>query len=257
MPELPEVETLCRQLHARIAGKEIVATRVYDGKLAGLRNLGGRVIRLVERRGKSIVISLDDGEVIIIHLRMTGRLLWHEDKKREAHTRWRMTLTNGNVDLIDVRRFATVTIAPLKPDRGGNDLLTGFDEKAFLRRQAGRSVSVKVLLMDPKAVAGIGNIYVCEILHRGGISPVRPATTLGEKEWQRLFRVAERILKKGIEKRGTSISDWRDLYGCPGENQNELKVYGRGGKACYTCGEMIIRMKQSGRSTFYCPQCQK
>lgn len=257
MPELPEVETLCRQLNTRIAGKKILATTVYDDKLTGIGSVGGRMTESVSRCGKTIVLNLDDGKSIKIHLRMTGRLLWQESKKREPHTRWRMKLVNGSVDLIDPRRFATIKLEPLNADESGNDLLTGFDEKIFLTRQAGRNVNVKVLLMDPKAIAGIGNIYACEILHRAGISPLRQAATLGDKEWKKLFRLAGRILKKGIAKRGTSISDWRDLYGCPGENQNELKVYGQAGKICRTCGGIITRIKQGGRSTFYCQQCQK
>lgn len=257
MPELPEVETLCRQLHDRIAGEKIISTAVYDDKLAGIANIKGRRVINVHRSGKTIMIMLDDGRSLAIHLRMTGRLLWKQDKKREQHTRWRITVGDANVDLVDPRRFATVTVEPTRQDKGFIDLMTGFDEKIFLAKQSQRKVSVKILLMDPKAIAGIGNIYACEILHRAGISPFRQAATLGEREWKAVFRQARRILKAGIEKRGTSISDWRDLYGCQGENQNELKAYGQEGKTCCTCGGVIARVKQGGRSTFYCPQCQK
>jgi formamidopyrimidine-DNA glycosylase len=112
-------------------------------------------------------------------------------------------------------------------------------------------------MMDPKAIAGIGNIYACEILHSAGISPLRRASTLSMKEWKTIFSHAKRILNKGIEKRGTSISDWRDLYGCQGENQDELKAYGQERMRCSICGGTICRIKQGGRSTFYCPDCQK
>ncbi len=257
MPELPEVETLCRQLHARIAGKKILATAVYDDKLAGLGSVRGRMIKAVRRSGKTIVLMLNDGRSITIHLRMTGRLLWQQDRKREPHARWRMMLADGNVDLVDPRRFATVKVETTCQEKDVKDLMIGFDEKIFLEKQSARKVSVKTLLMDPKAIAGIGNIYACEILHRAGISPFRQAATLSEREWKTVFRQARRILKKGIEKRGTSISDWRDLYGCQGENQNELKAYGQEGNTCCICGGGIVRVKQGGRSTFYCPQCQK
>lgn len=257
MPELPEVETLCRQLHEKIAGREILATMVYDDKLAGLENVRGRAIEEVRRSGKTIVLKLSDSRSIAIHLRMTGRLLWHQNKTKEKHTRWRMTVGDGNVDLVDPRRFATIRIGLERQDKDGKDLMTDFDEKAFLKQQALRKVSVKILLMDPKAIAGIGNIYACEILHGAGISPFRLAATLTEREWKAVFRQARRILKKGIKKRGTSISDWRDLYGRKGENQNELKAYGQEGKTCHTCGGTIRRIKQGGRSTFYCPLCQK
>jgi formamidopyrimidine-DNA glycosylase len=257
MPELPEVETLCRQLHDRIAGGEILTTAVYDDKLTGLGSVRGCIIETVRRSGKTIVLRLNDGRSVAIHLRMTGRLFWRQDKKREPHTRWRMTVADGNVDLVDPRRFATIKVEPTLQDKAQRDLMTGFDAKTFLAKQSTRKVSVKILLMDPKAIAGIGNIYACEILYRAGISPFRQAATLSEREWKAIFRQARRILKKGIEKRGTSISDWRDLYGCRGENQNELKAYGQEGKTCCTCGGFIARVKQGGRSTFYCPQCQK
>jgi len=257
MPELPEVETLCRQLQEKIAGEKIKATTVYDQKLDGLESIRDRVIRSVRRSGKTIVLILNDGRSVAIHLRMTGRLFWQKNEKREPHTRWRMILTDGNVDLVDPRRFATIKIVKDEHRQSKNDLINKFDFKNFLECQSKRKVSVKNLLMDPKAIAGIGNIYACEILHRAGISPLRQAATISESAWKMIFRIARRILKKGIENRGTSISDWRDLYGCRGENQNELKAYGQEGKLCCTCGGDIARVKQGGRSTFYCPQCQK
>lgn len=257
MPELPEVETLCRQLQARIAGETIRATAVFDTKLDGIENVQGRIIREVRRSGKTIIMVLDDGRSIAIHLRMTGRLFWQQGKIRLPHTRWRMSFAAGNIDLVDPRRFATVKVLKAGPEDPANDLMAVFDQKTFLARQSKRNVTVKVLLMDPKAIAGIGNIYACEILHRTGISPARQASTLDLTEWKKIFREARRILKKGIEKRGTSISDWRDLYGIPGENQYDLTVYGQEGKTCCACGSVIARIKQSGRSTFFCPHCQK
>lgn len=257
MPELPEVETLCRQLQVKIAGKQITGTTVYDEKLAGFGNVSGCRIEDVRRYGKTIVVKLDDKRRIAIHLRMTGRLFWRPDDAREPHTRWRMSINDGNIDLVDPRRFATVRIEAIAEDGTDKDLLICFSEKEFLSRQAIRRVSVKVLLMDPRAIAGIGNIYACEILHAAGVSPLREASTLSPKEWKKIFREGKRILKKGIERRGTSISDWRDLYGCPGEYQKELNVYGQEGKSCSSCGARVVRIKEGGRSTFYCPQCQK
>jgi len=256
MPELPEVETLCRQLQEKICGRKILASVIYDKKLAGIQNLKGRIVSAVERRGKTITIIFDDGKLLLIHLRMTGRLLWQESSQRPKHSRWRITFKDGNIFLVDPRRFATVKVEKTRSEKIKNDLLTGFDEKIFLENQGRRKVNVKVLLMDPKALAGIGNIYACEILHRSAISPLRQASTLSVKEWKKVFCNAKRILKKGIEKRGTSISDWRDLYGHPGENQFELKAYGQAGKRCSICGGTICRIKQGGRSTFYCPDCQ-
>lgn len=257
MPELPEVETLCRQLTKKINGQRILSTEVYDNKLSGVKNFKQGTVVNIKRQGKTICINLTDGNSLAIHLRMTGRLLWQESAAKPKYSRWRMRFKTGNVFLVDPRRFATVRV--MKTIRGNiqNDFITGFDEKIFFAIQAGRKVNIKTLLMDPKAVAGIGNIYACEILNGAGISPLRIASSLSGQEWKRIFTTARKILKKGIEKRGTSISDWRDLYGHPGENQRELKAYGREKKRCTLCGGTICRIKQGGRSTFYCPGCQK
>lgn len=257
MPELPEVETLCRQLQEKVCGRKILDSEVYDEKLAGIKNLKRRVITAVERRGKTVTVILDNGDCVFIHLRMTGRLLWQESSDRPKYGRWRMTFKEGNIFLIDPRRFATIKVQKQTPLKIQNDLMVCFDKKTFLEKQTKRTVNVKFLLMDPKAVAGIGNIYACEILHRAGIDPMRKASSLSCEEWEKVFVKARAILKKGIEKRGTSVSDWHDLYGRRGENQFELKVYQREGKRCSICGGTIHRIKQGGRSTLYCPCCQK
>jgi formamidopyrimidine-DNA glycosylase len=257
MPELPEVETLSRQLHKKIYGKKILVTEVYDDKLAGIKNLKGKIVTAVERRGKTVVIVLDDGNLVLIHLRMTGRLFWQEDSTRPNHSRWRMSFDAGNVFLVDPRRFATIKILKKTESDPGKDIMRKFDLKAFLKNHGSRRTKIKSLIMDQRAVAGIGNIYACEILHRTGMHPEREAATLTKDDWKKIFRQAKAVLKTAINKRGTSISDWRDLYGCKGENQQELKAYGREGKICSICGGIICRIKQGGRSTFYCPNCQK
>ena len=256
MPELPEVETLCRQLQMRIAGKKISSTEVYDAKLNNLKNIQGKRITAVKRKGKTMEINLDDGTSVQIHLRMTGRLLWQSEKERPKHSRWKMNFEDGAIYLIDPRRFATIKIQKWENDKVDNDLLVSFAREDFLAKNGGRKGKIKNILMDQKAVAGIGNIYACEILYRCGIHPERTAESLNMKNWQLIFKNAGIILKKAIENRGTSISDWRDLDGRKGENQHELKAYGREGKKCMKCGEAIKRIKQGGRSTFYCPQCQ-
>jgi formamidopyrimidine-DNA glycosylase len=257
MPELPEVETLSRQLRKKICGRKILATEVYDDKLASIKNLKGRRITAVERRGKTVSVLLDDGNFVLIHLRMTGRLFWQEDSERPKHSRWRMTFADGNVLLIDPRRFATIKILKNVESESTRDIFKKFDFKTFLQHYRSRRTKVKSLILDQSVVAGIGNIYACEILYRAGIHPERTAATLMEDDWRKIFSKAKTVLKVAIKKRGTSISDWRDLYGCKGENQHELKVYGQEGKNCCSCGNVIARIKQGGRSTFYCPECQK
>jgi formamidopyrimidine-DNA glycosylase len=257
MPELPEVETLCRQLEMKIAGKKISSTEVYDDKLKNLKNLQGKRITNVQRKGKTIVINLDDENSVYVHLRMTGRLFWQTEKERPKHSRWKINFKDGAVYLIDPRRFATIKIQKRHDEPVKNDLLLDFDEKSFLQKNSSRKTKIKNLLIDQKAISGIGNIYACEILHRCAIDPERKAESLNTKDWQMIFRNTKTILATAIKNRGTSISDWRDLYGHQGENQHELKAYGREGSGCRKCHGVIKRIKQGGRSTFYCPQCQK
>jgi formamidopyrimidine-DNA glycosylase len=257
MPELPEVETLCRQLQNRIVGKKILSTEIFDNKLAHVPDLRGRKVLAARRSGKMIEIIMDRGMSVFIHLRMTGRLLWQKKKERPAHSRWRMSFTTGDIYLVDPRRFGTIKILKTAAKSTDNDFLHGFDRQSFIAKHGKRRTAVKNLIMDQKAIAGIGNIYACEILHFAGINPERSAATIRLKDWERIFRNAKSILQKAIKKRGTSISDWRDLNGCQGENQHELKAYGREGKRCVNCGGIIRRIKQGGRSTFYCPHCQK
>jgi formamidopyrimidine-DNA glycosylase len=257
MPELPEVETLCRQLQIKIAGKRILSTEVYDDKLKNLKNLQGKRIANVQRKGKTIVINLNDENSVYIHLRMTGRLFWQTEKERPKHSRWKMNFKDGAIYLIDPRRFATIKIQKRLAESVNNDLITNFEEESFLGKNSRRKTKIKNLLMDQQAISGIGNIYACEILHKCSIHPERKAESLNTKDWQMIFRNARTILTKAIKNRGTSISDWRDLYGHQGENQHELKAYGREGSGCRKCHGIIKRIKQGGRSTFYCPQCQK
>jgi len=258
MPELPEVETLCRQLQKKIAGKKIVSSEIFDPKLVHVKDIRGNTVAAVQRNGKTVEMILDDGNSVFIHLRMTGRLLWQEKAgDRPKHSRWRISFDEGNIYLVDPRRFATIKILPTKMSSTGSDILQGFDEQSFVEKHGWRKTKVKNLIMDQKALSGIGNIYACEILHCAGIQPERPAASLTNKDWEKVFAKTKDILKKAIDKRGTSISDWRDLDGRKGENQFELKAYGREGKKCAKCGATIIRIKQGGRSTFYCPICQK
>jgi formamidopyrimidine-DNA glycosylase len=257
MPELPEVETLCRQLKKRIYGQKILNTETFDAKLTGIRNIKGRSVVAVERRGKTIAINLNDGDTIHIHLRMTGRLLWQKLPEAPKYSRWKMTFADGFIFLVDPRRFATVRVIRNKEYETDREIFGDFEPKEFVRQHGGRKTKIKTLIMNQNVINGIGNIYACEILHRAGIHPERTAATLTKDDWGRIFRQAKGILKKAIEKRGTSISDWRDLYGRKGENQPQLKVYGRGGKRCAICGGTICRIKLSGRGTYLCPDCQK
>lgn len=257
MPELPEVETLCRQLRPVIVGREILSLRVIDRKLEPLPSIDGREVLSVDRHGKRMMWMMSDGRCLVFQLRMTGRLFWLEGGETPPHARLDIAFRDGRLVLSDPRRFATVELCT---PPGASPVADGLDrlEPGKLAEAARRrKLPVKTFLMDQKAVAGIGNIYASEILHGSGIDPMRPACSLKPAEWRRVASVSARILAKAVELRGTSISDWRDLFAGPGSYQHRLRVYGRKGERCRTCRCEILRVVIAGRSTFYCPACQK
>lgn len=258
MPELPEVETLCRQLTKVVCGRAILDSTVVDMKLRHLENMAGRRIRSVCRTGKGVNISLDNGQILCLHLRMTGRLLWQSEPVELPHMRWKATFEEGRLALIDPRRFATLSLRDdLAPLCEVIDPLENLPARRFHADAGKRRMPVKSFLLDQRIISGIGNIYACEILHAASIDPWRAANDLSLAEWRKVSQAAKKILLEAIACRGTSISDWRDLFGQPGENQDNLKVYGQEGKVCPRCGGMVRRLKLSGRGTFYCPDCQK
>ncbi|HDQ04298.1 MAG TPA: bifunctional DNA-formamidopyrimidine glycosylase/DNA-(apurinic or apyrimidinic site) lyase [Deltaproteobacteria bacterium] len=257
MPELPEVETLCRQLRKTIPGRTILKDEVYDSKLSRFKEVRGAKVLDVRRRGKTIAIELDSGRTILIHLRMTGRLLWRTTSEKPQYARWKLALDGGNIFLVDPRRFATVQVAAECPKTAEREIFGDLDIKKFIELHGRRKTRIKSLLMDQKAISGIGNIYACEILHRAGIHPEREAGALTGSDWEKILQTTKTVLKKAIANRGTSISDWRDLYGRKGDNQHELTVYGKEGVACPFCGVSIRRIRQSNRGTYFCPRCQK
>jgi len=258
MPELPEVETLCRQLRQRIINVEIEGTSVLDSKLGTLENLKGQRIVSVSRRGKRIVLGLDNGKGLEIHLRMTGRLLWQEKgEKPLPHSRFILDISSGRVIVVDPRRFATLSlIADSAQGGAGADALSPECAEVLIEKGRNRMRSVKSFLMDQQIISGIGNIYACEILYRVGFSPRRKTSDLVPDDWRRIERVMFAILSRAIDCRGTSISDWRDLFGREGEYQKELRVYGREGKKCRRCDGVVRRERLLGRGTWFCPNCQ-
>jgi len=257
MPELPEVETLCRQLRHVIMGAEISKTQIIDAKLGTIREVEGKQVGAVNRHGKALAIELERGLSLVFHLRMTGRLLWQNGNGLLPHTRLVISFSQGRLFLIDPRRFATVTV-----HKQGNGLPVGSDpiedcDPFHLQAIAQRStLLVKAFLIDQRRIAGLGNIYACEILYQARIDPWRRVHTLTHEEWKGIGEAAEKILKRAIACRGTSVSDWHDLFGNKGEHQDYLLVYGREGAACSRCGGIIHRRKLNGRGTYYCPTCQ-
>jgi len=258
MPELPEVETLCRQLKQTILGSVIEELIILDNKLGRTESVAGLRVRSVERQGKFLLIHLDQDRTLHLHLRMTGRLLWHGHADGlPAHSRFIIRFPQGRLVCIDPRRFATLALDDPK-DRTAlvPDPLEALNASELRQAAQGRQAPVKTFLLNQSIVAGIGNIYACEMLYRADVSPWRKAGSLLPVEWRKIARAGRTILRHAAECRGTSISDWRDLYGEKGRYQLHLKVYGRKGLPCTRCGEKIQRTAIGGRGTYYCATCQ-
>lgn len=263
MPELPEVETIVRGLQP-ICGAAIRGVRVLDRKLSlPSRALIGERIASVSRRGKYIAIELGSGRSLVVHLRMSGRLLRSCDQDEARHTRLVLNLDRGEVLFVDPRRLGTVEcVEGAFPHAVGVDPL----DAAFTRERLSRILAtsrspVKVLLMDQRRIAGLGNIYAAEALWRAEIDPRRRARDLAPREARVLHRAIREVLDQAIARAGTSIgsgvSDFRPAAGRRGEYQEALCVYGREGEACPRCAGTLERVKQGGRSTYFCPGCQR
>ncbi|MCX5834123.1 MAG: DNA-formamidopyrimidine glycosylase [Deltaproteobacteria bacterium] len=258
MPELPEVETLCRQLRQVVVGTRILRGLILDERLGKMEGLEGKRVLAVIRRGKVFQFQLEGGLSLFFQLRMTGRFHWQEGGDIPPRARFLLSFPHGSLFLTDVRRLAT-----LRCSRGedgfprGCEPLDGLDHRRIFEIARQRRLPVKNFLMDQKVIAGIGNIYASEILFRSRISPLRRSSSLTLHEWKKIVRVTREILDRAVRCRGTSISDWKDLFGRKGEYQKHLRVYGRAGKACRRCGAAVRRGVMSGRGTFYCPVCQK
>lgn len=257
MPELPEVETLCRQLDRVISGARVRSVVRWDRKLPDIRGLRGLRIDAVQRRGKRIEIDFEGDVALFIHLRMTGRFEWHRDDEPVRYARWMLELDGGRLYLSDPRRFATLAFGKRSGGPGNaHDPLQGLTAAKLSRAAGARRLPIKAFLTDQNVIGGIGNIYACEILYRAAISPWRRACDLDSRKWGNVEKAMASILQKAIDCGGTSFSDWADLFGKRGCYQRFLKVYGREGKPCQRCGAPIVRVLMAGRATFFCPSCQ-
>ena len=259
MPELPEVETLCRQLRRVIQDREIISVEILDPRLGTVDGLTGRKITAVTRQGKAVEMKLDDDARLLLHLRMTGKMQWQRASRAlPPHTRFTISFSHGKLLCIDVRRFATLVItADGSSQAFVKDPLLDFRTEELHKITLARKLPVKSFLMDQRWIAGIGNIYACEILHEVSINPSRPVCGVSLRELRKIERATKEILEKAISRRGTTVSDWRDLYGRKGRYQHELKVYGREGLPCIRCHGIIKRLRLSGRGTYFCPACQR
>ena len=276
MPELPEVETVRRGLLPVMEGQEIARAEV---RRAGLRwpfpenmakRLSGQTVAGLRRRSKYILADLSGGETLIMHLGMSGRLLISEAGYREParHDHVILHMQNGaRVTFNDARRFGMMDLvatgavarhrllAGLGPEPLGN----GFSQAGLIDALKGRNTPIKSALLDQRVVAGLGNIYVCEVLFRAGLDPRRKARQIAASRVASLVPVIRDVLAEAIAAGGASLKDYRQADGELGYFQHAFRVYGRMGAPCTTpgCSGKISRIKQSGRSTFYCPECQR
>jgi formamidopyrimidine-DNA glycosylase len=270
MPELPEVEYVARQMRETLVGSRITRTEVlWPRAVSGITpeefiaRLAGRRVIAVGRRAKYLVLTLDSGESVVIHRRMSGNLLLARADESAPYTRVMFTLSNGRHLLFtDPRKFGRITVvAPeelpaLFSRIGPEPLDADFTPDALAERLAGHARSIKALLLDQSVVAGLGNIYADEALFRARIHPLRSAATLTAEEIEALHAGIQETLRTGIEHGGTTFGRHRGLYDEPGSNMEHIQVYRRTDQPCLRCGAPIARIRVAQRSTHFCPQCQ-
>lgn len=273
MPELPEVETLRRLLEAHVVGRTVRRVRLSGYKLREpisrqlSRRLAGHRFLAARRHGKYLLLDLDGGLTLVSHLGMSGRWLFLVLPPGEdmPHVHARFHFTDGSqLWFQDTRRFGLLHVAAtsrLSRDRHLADLgpdpvskpLSGSELRI---RASGSRLSVKAFLLDQRRVAGIGNIYASEILHRAGVDPRVRTGRLSTGHWEAIAREIGSVLNEAIERSGTTFDMYRTLWNEPGGYGDQLRVYDRSGEPCRRCGGTIRRIVQGARSTFFCPRCQ-
>jgi len=274
MPEMPEVETIRRVLAKRVVGQTIQAVDIRlprlikwpnSAEFAGL--VTGRIITALERRGKYLIFRLDAALLLVVHLRMTGRLLYHTpDMEYDKYTHIVFRFLNEDALLYaDTRTLGTLYVLPPAQlwringlaTLGPEPLSQEFTGAYFVNLLATHRGKIKGLLLNQKYIGGLGNIYVDESLVLAGIHPERVACSLAEDEMLRLYKAINEVIADGIEHGGTTVRDYRDSEGKSGTHQHHLRVYGRKNQPCLLCGTLISKTEVAGRGTHYCPYCQK
>ncbi|UWG95680.1 bifunctional DNA-formamidopyrimidine glycosylase/DNA-(apurinic or apyrimidinic site) lyase [Dehalobacter sp. DCM] len=276
MPELPEVETVRLTLATKIIGQRIVdidirwlpAVITMGSDDAGdfVSHLRDSVVESLDRRGKYLLINVSKGMTLIVHFRMTGRLVYYPDKHPPAkHTHVVFYLEDGELHYSDTRKFGRIQLVPSHQvtclaclaKLGPEPLAELFTFDQLGLRLARKKSTIKAAILDQSVVAGLGNIYADEALFRAGISPSRSTQSLKVSEIILLYHAICDVLTMGIAARGTSFRDYRDGDGSRGSFQDNLMVYGRSGKKCKICGTALEKTRIIGRTTVYCPECQK
>ena len=265
MPELPEVETIVRELRQKISGDifsgvELLWPKSYqtsDGLTIENRQITG-----VARKGKFIIFNLLR-DFLIVHLRMTGQLIINDKLPADRkYLRVIFPLKSGRYLLFyDLRKFGRIILTKdleeVLKNTGPDALQEDFSIAYLQERMMGKTLSLKSFLLDQRNVAGLGNIYIDESLYLAGLHPQSTAGKISRKQRERLYESIALVLQTAIKRMGTTISDYKTTGGGFGENQNHLYVYGRAGQPCTECGSAIRKIKHSGRGTHFCPGCQR
>ena len=274
MPELPEVETVVRDLRAAVVGRRVMSVQLGHPKVLRFpvpevftAVLPGQGFEAVIRRGKFIMCGLDSGEDLVFHLGMTGHLrVCDTDAVLARHTHLRAQLDDGReLRYDDARRFGRILLGPralledsrVLPVLGVEPLSEEFTAEQLDTVLRSTTRTVKAALLDQRGVAGLGNIYVDEACHLAGVRPQRRCHTLTRAQRAALHAAIPAVLVSAIRNRGSSVDDYRDLWNARGSNQERLQVYGRGGQSCLRCGAILRQATVAGRTTVWCPACQR
>ncbi len=285
MPELPEVETIRRDLASRLLNKKITGVEIRKQRMVKnnarifVKILTGNKFTAIDRIGKLLIFRLQTGGFLLIHLKMTGQLIYcHQGKfiagghslpkigadlpNKYSHVIF--SFADGDrLFFNDLRQFGyLIIVAPeqlqkVKNKFGMEPLTVNFKPDKFTEILQKRTAPIKTVLMNQDLIAGIGNIYADEILFAAQVNPKRSANSLTKKEVKRIFQASNSVMKRAIEHRGTTFNDYVDAQGNVGSFIRFLRVYGRKGQKCYRCGGVVKKIKMGGRGTHYCPSCQK
>ncbi len=288
MPELPEVETIKRDLQDKIVGQVVSRIDIRDPKLGTGDNfacLKGKTLKSLDRKSKILIFDFDDHNSLMIHLKMTGQLVYSNSEELLAgghsldqsdlkkgiggelpnkHTRAIICFESGdNLFFNDLRRFGYMKLLGPEEKKGKLEALgpeplsKDFDPDSFRKILKKRKVAIKKLLLDQKVVSGLGNIYVDEVLFEARISPERLSCKISTQEAERLWSAIRKVLELGLRHRGTTFNNYVDGSGKKGNFSKFLKVYGREGESCPGCGGVVKKINLAGRGTHFCPACQK
>lgn len=274
MPELPEVETVKRGLEPNILGKQIVGADVYRRDLrieipsTLEKELTGARIDSIKRRSKYLLIDYGKKNLLVIHLGMSGKLLYSKvaGYKKQKHDHLKIKLNDDNIIIFnDARRFGLVTLIEkdslnehkLFSHLGAEPLTDGFNGQYLQEKLKNKTINIKQAIMDSKNLVGVGNIYASESLFRTGINPQKNANKISLKKLNELANNIKQVLSEAIESGGSTLRDYVRSDGDVGYFQHNFRVYGRENQPCVICSTPIKRIVQQGRSTFFCPKCQK